>query len=642
MPVQSLPTELIAEILENLALLERASALITSKAQSRFGELPDRPSHTLSGALLPYMLVSRGWRNGIESKIYRNVRLIGPAQVVLFARTVVTSTRDLGGIVQNLHIELPDMDTLWPSRLSKLPVTPDIPMVGTGDDGRLLQGSSRLIKAALLAMPNLTSYTLHLGKFSMAGWHRHFFTCENKFAPPFLPDGAPFRLQKFSCQGLALNALLVRFLRSQPEIKDLHLPNVATSFVLRSNVLPNLETITGHEPLVRRLVLGRTVKAAECTSSLDSLELGRLITLLAKSTKPITNLVLPGLTNVTLDNALATIASSLPSMASLAMSECFPFNNIRIGTKGLYKLYMEPKFQRIIASFPHLQELAVPGQHIPHTRYPPQPLPSGPIFQLPSGSSPNENNFGVDGSVEQISDQATSEGDIEDSDEVSWDLFEGPVFPVPPITTPDTVDDDMIWDEVIPAKNAGYRDSFIPDSLGNSEPVTVNEGEPPMEIDTFPVPLIPQPLPAEFVFDQDEEDEEVQGHAQAGPQPLFPNQDSPPPLAPATLSTNDPTDFDRANAEHQAKWEKHWNKCNQLEDEYQLEVSVLELQIISLWASACPTLERVAFKQTRERYTVWSKSPTSDEWLADHLPADAAYSRWAELSSCQWPGKVEL
>ncbi|KAF8319002.1 hypothetical protein DL93DRAFT_263314 [Clavulina sp. PMI_390] len=179
------------------------------------------------------------------------------------------------------------------------------------------------MRAALLAMPNLISYSLHIGEYNIPASYRYFYTSENKYARAFLPVDAPFRLRRFSCKGLAVNALLVRFLHSQPQITELYLPSTPTNFIIKPNVIPRLEIAAGPDPLVRRLILGRPVKALECTNPLGSHELQGIIKALAKSSSSITTLILPRLANVPLEDSLTLVASSLPSIESLAMSEHF-------------------------------------------------------------------------------------------------------------------------------------------------------------------------------------------------------------------------------------------------------------------------------------------------------------------------------
>ncbi|KAF8301479.1 hypothetical protein DL93DRAFT_2233686, partial [Clavulina sp. PMI_390] len=96
--------------------------------------------------------------------------------------------------------------------------------------------------------------------------------------------------------------------------------------------------------------------------------------------------------DVGIEDTLEMVASSLISILSLAISEYFPVGGIRIESQGLYKLYLEPKFQRIMASFSHLRELALPGQGIPISHFPPRPLTPGVLFQPPPLAVPIEHD----------------------------------------------------------------------------------------------------------------------------------------------------------------------------------------------------------------------------------------------------------
>ncbi|KAF8301480.1 hypothetical protein DL93DRAFT_502733 [Clavulina sp. PMI_390] len=204
----------------------------------------------------------------------------------------------------------------------------------------------------------------------------------------------------------------------------------------------------------------------------------------------------------------------------------------------------------------------------------------------------------------------------------------------------------MIWDEVIPANNAGFNGSFVFD-IDDDDDDTSEVAEVPIPLDMGPTPVQTPPHigPVDLIADGNEggHEEALQAHGQFGPEQFAPPPDTLPlVLIPeATVSTRDLADYARAMKEDRENWENYRRESEKLENGYQLEVGPTELEIINFWAIACPTLERVAFKQTKQRYTVWSKSPICGDWSADRLPADVNHSRWAYLRSCEWPGRVE-
>jgi hypothetical protein len=286
--------------------------------------------------IAPLARVSLIWRGEVERLLYDHIVLSGPLNVIRCFKTIAYGRRGekimvvsvlfanavsgVGRYVKCLHITLQDYDTSSPGYRGLHSFQA---VAGSGDDGRLLMGFVRLFREALFAMKQLTSYNLALGRYSSP----HPITgiiLDNKFAPPFLPLDAPFRLQSFSCVGLSLNAPLVRFLRDQNAITKFDAPGLSSRYRLGPPVLPGLRTICGTAGLLQRVVPGRPVDSVRCTSPVANVSFFALVQRLRLSSCPLKEFILPSMFLTAAREHLPVLANNLPSLESLVMSDHIP------------------------------------------------------------------------------------------------------------------------------------------------------------------------------------------------------------------------------------------------------------------------------------------------------------------------------
>lgn len=188
---------------------------------------------------------------------------------------------------------------------------------------------ARTVHAALFSMKQLSFYKIHIGNYDSSRYGSNHSIFENKFARPFLPVNAPFKLHSFYCSGLALNALLVRFLRNQKSILEFEAPGIATNYMLRAPVLPNLQSLTGPDSLLRHIVPGRPVASVRCTNPAADHAFLALVERLKNSTIPLKHFVVPSIRLTGARDLLPIVADNIPSLESLVMSDHTPSLGLR-------------------------------------------------------------------------------------------------------------------------------------------------------------------------------------------------------------------------------------------------------------------------------------------------------------------------
>lgn len=248
---------------------------------------------------------------------------------------MLTLCQGVGKYVKCLHIALQDYDT---SSSRTRGSHTFYAVTGSGDDGRLLlMGFARLVRDALFSMKQLTSYNLSIAQLPRPIAR---IIHENKFATPFLPLDAPFKLQSFSCMGLSLNAPLVQFLRDQNAITKLDAPGLSSRYRLGPPVLPGLRTICGTAGLLRRVVPGRPVDSVRCTSPVANVSFFDLVGRLQQSSCPLKEFIFPSVFLTAARDYLPILANNFPSLESLVMSDRTP--TFLSGTENMVSVLVKP------------------------------------------------------------------------------------------------------------------------------------------------------------------------------------------------------------------------------------------------------------------------------------------------------------